>query len=36
MASIASSTHLPALGDPHERAGVGHVPEATLQEPVDA
>lgn len=35
MASIASSTHLPALDDPHEREGIGRVLEATLQELVD-
>ena len=35
MASIASSTHLPALGEPHEGRGVGRVLEATLQELVD-
>jgi starvation-inducible DNA-binding protein len=35
MASIASSSHLPALGEPHERAAVAHELEATLHELVD-
>jgi starvation-inducible DNA-binding protein len=35
MASISTSTHLPALGEPHEHEEVGHVLEATLHELVD-
>ena len=35
MASIASSSHLPALGEPHERAAVARELEATLHELVD-
>src|ERR671936_282265 len=35
MASIATSTHLPVLGEPHEHKEVGHVLEATLRELVD-
>src|SRR4051795_254325 len=35
MSAIASSTHLPALGEPHEHKEVGHQLEATLQELVD-
>ncbi|HWX96505.1 MAG TPA: DNA starvation/stationary phase protection protein [Solirubrobacteraceae bacterium] len=35
MASIASSSHLPALAEPHERAAVAHELEATLQELID-
>src|SRR4051812_50153367 len=35
MASIATSTHLPVLGEPHEHTEVGHVLEATLHELVD-
>jgi starvation-inducible DNA-binding protein len=30
MASIATSTHLPALMEPHEREAIGHELEATL------
>src|SRR5436190_12329258 len=32
MASIATSTHLPVLSEPHEHKEVGHVLEATLHE----
>src|SRR5436190_7591162 len=35
MASIATSTHLPVLGEPHEHKEVGHVLEATMHELVD-
>ena len=35
MASMATSSHLPALAEPHEREGVGHQLQATLQELVD-
>ena len=35
MASIATSTHLPVLGEPHEHTEVGHVLEATLHELID-
>jgi starvation-inducible DNA-binding protein len=35
MASVATSTHLPALGEPHERAYIGHELEATLHELID-
>jgi starvation-inducible DNA-binding protein len=35
MSAIASSTHLPALREPHQREEVGHQLEATLQELVD-
>jgi starvation-inducible DNA-binding protein len=35
MASIATSTHLPALGEPHERDEIGRELEATLHELVD-
>jgi starvation-inducible DNA-binding protein len=35
VASIATSTHLPALDEPHQREGVGHDLQATLQELVD-
>lgn len=35
MASIASSSHLPALEEPHERHAVGRELEATLHELVD-
>jgi DNA-binding ferritin-like protein len=35
MASIATSTHLPVLGEPHQHKEVGHVLEATLHELVD-
>jgi starvation-inducible DNA-binding protein len=35
MASPATSTHLPALSEPHERAAVAHELEATLRELVD-
>jgi DNA-binding ferritin-like protein len=32
MASIATSTHLPALGEPHEREAIGGELQATLLE----
>jgi starvation-inducible DNA-binding protein len=32
MASIATSTHLPALMEPHERAAIGHELETTLHD----
>ena len=32
MASIATSSHLPALMEPHQREAVGHELEATLQD----
>jgi starvation-inducible DNA-binding protein len=35
MASIATSTHLPALGEPHEREAIGGELQATLLELVD-
>lgn len=35
MASMATSSHLPALAEPHEREGVGHELQHTLQELVD-
>src|SRR6185437_384242 len=35
MASIATSTHLPVLDEPHEHQAVGHILETTLQELVD-
>lgn len=35
MASIASSSHLPALAEPHERHAVGLMLQATLHELVD-
>jgi starvation-inducible DNA-binding protein len=35
VASIATSTHLPVLAEPHEHKEVGHVLEATLHELVD-
>ena len=35
MDSIATSTHLPALGEPHEREAIGHDLQATLHELVD-
>jgi starvation-inducible DNA-binding protein len=35
MASIATSTHLPALAEPHQREAVGHELQATLHELVD-
>src|SRR3954464_12416278 len=35
MASIATSTHLPVLDEPHDHEEAGHVLEATLQELVD-
>jgi starvation-inducible DNA-binding protein len=35
MASVASSSHLPALEEPHERHAVGRELEATLHELVD-
>jgi starvation-inducible DNA-binding protein len=35
MASISTSTYLPALDEPQERKEVGHVLEATLHELVD-
>jgi starvation-inducible DNA-binding protein len=35
MASIATSTHLPVLDEPHDHAEAGHVLEATLHELVD-
>jgi starvation-inducible DNA-binding protein len=35
MASIATSTHLPTLMEPHERQAVGHELEVTMQELVD-
>jgi starvation-inducible DNA-binding protein len=35
MASMATSSHLPALEEPHEREGVGHELQTTLQELVD-
>jgi starvation-inducible DNA-binding protein len=35
MASIATSTNLPVLDEPHEHEEVGHVLEATLHELVD-
>jgi starvation-inducible DNA-binding protein len=35
MASIASSSHLPALAEPHERDAAAHELEATLHELVD-
>jgi hypothetical protein len=35
MASIATSTHLPVLGEPHERDEIGRELENTLHELVD-
>ena len=35
MASIATSSHLPALEEPHEREAIGRELEATLHELVD-
>ena len=35
MASIATSTHLPVLDEPHEHEAVGQILEATLHELVD-
>jgi starvation-inducible DNA-binding protein len=35
MASIATSSHLPALGEPHARAEIGRELEATLHELLD-
>lgn len=35
MATIATSTHLPALADPHQREAVGHELQATTQELID-
>jgi starvation-inducible DNA-binding protein len=35
MASLATSTHLPALAEPHEREAVGRELQATMQELVD-
>jgi hypothetical protein len=35
MASIATSTHLPALEQPYEREAIGGELQATLLEPVD-
>src|SRR4051795_8376653 len=35
MASISTSTYLPALEDPHEREEIGHVLEGMLHELVD-
>jgi starvation-inducible DNA-binding protein len=35
MDSLATSSHLPALTEPHEREAVGHELEATLQDLVD-
>ncbi|MEX2194299.1 MAG: DNA starvation/stationary phase protection protein [Thermoleophilaceae bacterium] len=35
MASVATSTHLPALDEPHEREQVAHELEATLHELID-
>jgi starvation-inducible DNA-binding protein len=35
MASISTSTYLPALDEPHEREEVGHVLEGALHELVD-
>jgi starvation-inducible DNA-binding protein len=35
VASIATSTHLPALDEPHQHEAVGHELQATLQELVD-
>jgi starvation-inducible DNA-binding protein len=35
MASIATSSHLPALGEPHERAAIGRELQATLHDLVN-
>jgi starvation-inducible DNA-binding protein len=35
MASIATSSHLPALGEPHEREAIGRELQATLQDLVN-
>src|SRR4051812_44735640 len=35
MASPATSSHLPALAEPHERAAIAHELQSTLQELVD-
>ena len=35
MAAIATSTHLPALDEPHQRDAVGHELQATLHELID-
>ena len=35
MASIATSSHLPALGEPHEREAAGRDLETTLQDLVN-
>jgi starvation-inducible DNA-binding protein len=35
VTSISTSTHLPALGEPHEHEEVGHVLEATLHDLID-
>src|SRR3954454_12469419 len=35
MSSIATSSYLPALGEPHQREGVGHELQATLHELID-
>ena len=35
MASLATSSHLPPLAEPHERDAVGHELQATMQELVD-
>jgi starvation-inducible DNA-binding protein len=35
MASLATSSHLPALAEPHERQAISHELQATMQELVD-
>jgi starvation-inducible DNA-binding protein len=35
MASPATSSHLPALAEPHEREAIAHELESTMQELVD-
>ena len=35
MASPATSSHLPALAGPHERAAIAHELQSTMQELVD-
>src|SRR4051794_29915133 len=35
VSAIGTTTHLPALAEPHEREAVGHELEATLHELID-
>jgi hypothetical protein len=35
MASPATSSHLPALAEPHEREAIAHELQSTMQELVD-